>query len=105
MGIRRADGRAALLDTFSYDRRDFGQAVYPAEVVAAIQGVAGVVSVDLDALGGIEATDVATGKRIDNVAMIVPRLRRPGKDGPLAAQIAYLPTRSRRSLHPDGDHP
>jgi predicted phage baseplate assembly protein len=84
--------RAALLDVFSYDRRDFGQAVYPAEVVAAIQGVLGVVNVDLDALGGIEAAGLAQGVRIDDVATIVPRLARPGPEGGLlAAQIAYLP--------------
>ena len=30
--------RAKLLDVFSYDRRDFGQVVFPSEAVAAIQG-------------------------------------------------------------------
>lgn len=50
--------RAKLLDVFSYDRRDFGQPLFPAEVIAAIQSVPGVVYVDLDALGKIALDDI-----------------------------------------------
>jgi hypothetical protein len=42
--------RAALVMAFSFDRRAFGQAVSAAEVITIIQGVPGVVSVDLNAL-------------------------------------------------------
>ena len=42
--------RAMLGDRFGYARRDLGQAVTAAEVIAALQTVPGVVSVDLDEL-------------------------------------------------------
>ncbi|MET0399922.1 MAG: putative baseplate assembly protein [Longimicrobiaceae bacterium] len=45
-----ADVRAALLDTFSFDRRAFGQPVALSEVIAAMQAVPGVVWVDVDVL-------------------------------------------------------
>lgn len=94
--------RAALLDTFSYDRRDFGQPVYPSEVVAAIQGVPGVSWVDLDVLGGIRVTNlVRFGRKpgdsaprlpkLVDVQPILPRLERTGASGLRPAQIAYLP--------------
>ncbi|HWW61974.1 MAG TPA: putative baseplate assembly protein [Thermoanaerobaculia bacterium] len=55
--------RAKLLDVFSYDRRELGQPLFPAEVVAAIQSVPGVTYVDLDALGAIAQDDVITVER------------------------------------------
>jgi len=45
----------ALLDAFSFERRDFGQAVTASEVLAAIQAVDGVKAADLDALYFISA--------------------------------------------------
>lgn len=42
--------RAALLAAFSFERRSLGQPVHASDVVAALQAVAGVVAVDLDAL-------------------------------------------------------
>jgi hypothetical protein len=105
--------RAALVDRFSYDRRDFGQPIYPAEVVAAIQRVPGVVAVDLDALGAIRAADLvrlpppstpgvpataaAAATRdpklpdITGVHPILPRLGRRAHHQLHAAEIAYLP--------------
>jgi hypothetical protein len=41
---------AALLDRFSFAARDFGQRVALSEVVAVIQGVSGVIGVDVDLL-------------------------------------------------------
>jgi hypothetical protein len=41
---------AAIDNTFSFDYRAFGQAVTSAEVIAIIQGIEGVIAVDLDAL-------------------------------------------------------
>jgi hypothetical protein len=40
----------ALTEAFSFDQREFGQAVLKSEVLAVIQDVEGVVAVDLDAL-------------------------------------------------------
>jgi hypothetical protein len=94
--------RAALLDTFSFERRDFGQPVYPAEVIATIQRVPGVSWVDLDVLGAIRTTNLVKFDRAQNaraprlpklvtVNAIVPKLERRDRTGLRAAQIAYLP--------------
>jgi Baseplate J-like protein len=49
--------RAALLETFSFERREFGQEVRYSEVVSTIQGVEGVAYVDVEAM---DAFDYAT---------------------------------------------
>jgi predicted phage baseplate assembly protein len=52
--------RTRLLDAFGFGWRELGQDVLPSEVITAIQGVAGVDYVDLDALRSIdEATAVS----------------------------------------------
>jgi len=45
--------RAALLDHFSFERRELGQDVMLSEVISVIQSVRGVAYVDVDAFGGI----------------------------------------------------
>jgi len=50
--------RAALLDTFSFERRELGQDVLLSEVIAVMQGVRGVAYVDVDAFGGIPEKSV-----------------------------------------------
>ena len=45
--------RDALLRAFSFEARDFGQAVTASEVIAVLQGVDGVVAVILETLGGL----------------------------------------------------
>ncbi len=44
----------ALVEAFSFQARAFGQGVATSEVLAVMQAVAGVVAVDLDALGGAD---------------------------------------------------
>jgi predicted phage baseplate assembly protein len=92
--------RAKLLDVFSYDRREFAQVVFPAEVIAAIQSVAGVAYVDLDALGGISQSQIVdpTGERGDfgtpeiaGIKPVVPKFARLEDQTVMPAQIAYLP--------------
>ncbi|HKS24973.1 MAG TPA: putative baseplate assembly protein [Thermoanaerobaculia bacterium] len=84
--------RAALLDVFSFDRRDFGQPIYPAEVVAAIQSVAGVVAVDLDAMVGLTPENIlGTKKPKEGIHTIVPLPARRAHHALQPAQIAYLP--------------
>ncbi|MEP7217454.1 MAG: putative baseplate assembly protein [Bacteroidota bacterium] len=46
--------RAALLDAFSFGRRELGQDVLLSEVISTIQGIEGVVYVDLDALDTVD---------------------------------------------------
>jgi predicted phage baseplate assembly protein len=48
-----AQVRTALLDTFGFERREFGQDVLLSGVISVIQGVRGVAYVDVDTLGGI----------------------------------------------------
>lgn len=45
--------RAALLDRYSFERRDLGQSVVLSDVVATVQNVRGVQYVDIDALGAV----------------------------------------------------
>ncbi|MDB9335990.1 putative baseplate assembly protein, partial [Nodularia spumigena] len=45
-----AEIRTALQETFSFERRSFGQSVTTSEAIAAIQNITGVIAVDLDAL-------------------------------------------------------
>jgi len=47
--------REALIQTFSFEPRAFGQPVTSAEIIAIIQGLPGVIAVDLD---GLDFTDV-----------------------------------------------
>jgi predicted phage baseplate assembly protein len=51
---------AALVDTFSFERRAFGQAVTKAEAIRVVQSVAGVVFVDVEALHRFDASPGAT---------------------------------------------
>lgn len=100
--------RATLLDAFSYDRRAFGQRVFPSEVVTAIQNVEGVELVELTGLGPIESSHVFAPQKdgdaeaagfwhglpsITTVAPILPRLAHlDDETGAIVpAQIAYLP--------------
>jgi len=49
--------RDALRTTFNFTRRDLGQPAYAADALLAMQQVAGVVYVDLDAFGAVSAQD------------------------------------------------
>jgi len=55
------DIRQALLATFSFARREFGQGVTEAEVISAIARVAGVTSIDLDELTYSDRTGPGNG--------------------------------------------
>jgi predicted phage baseplate assembly protein len=52
--------RAAVLDSFGFDRRELGQSVFLSEVQSVIQKVRGVVSVDVDVLTGVPETITPT---------------------------------------------
>ena len=45
--------RSALLDCFSFERRELGQDVFLSEILSVMQSVRGVAYVDVDAFGGI----------------------------------------------------
>jgi predicted phage baseplate assembly protein len=52
--------RAALLDTFSFDRREPGQSVYLSEVIGVIQNVEGVEYADIRDFTGLTEADLTT---------------------------------------------
>jgi len=62
--------RAALLDTFSFERRNLGQPVFESEVFSAIQGVTGVDYVDLQILGAVDQASVVNA--LDIVSQTPP---------------------------------
>jgi hypothetical protein len=64
-----ADAAEALRTAFGFAARDFAQPVTGAEAIAALQGVEGVVSVDLDAL---ELTDGTTPASAVAAAVVLP---------------------------------
>lgn len=51
--------RQRLLDTFSFERRELGQAVFLSEVISTIQQVPGVAYVDVDILDTVSETEAA----------------------------------------------
>jgi uncharacterized phage protein gp47/JayE len=50
--------RQALLDNFSFERRELGQSVYLSEVISVIQAVKGVAYVDVDKLDSISEAEI-----------------------------------------------
>jgi hypothetical protein len=50
--------RAALLDTFSFERRELGQSAFLSEVIGTIQSVTGVRYVDVDVFDSLSETEI-----------------------------------------------
>jgi hypothetical protein len=87
----------SLRDRFSFAARAFGQAVALAEVVATVQGVPGVVAVDVDRL---IRTDGVGGSGLDQpLPAAVPQ-----PNSLAGADAAELLTLSAAPIHP-GDMP
>jgi hypothetical protein len=59
-----ASARKALAEAFSFTARRFGQGVTPAEVVAVLQGIEGVVAVDLDRIWRIDWSALAAPPQV-----------------------------------------
>lgn len=51
-----AAAREAVLDAFSFERRELGRPLHASDVLAVLQGVSGVVGVDLDPFGYVTST-------------------------------------------------
>ena len=71
--------RAALLDAFSFERRELGQDVLLGEIIQTIQSVPGVAYVDVDKLRGIPET--LDGRRLITPAEISARVSSPLGNG------------------------
>ena len=50
--------RAKLLDTFSFDNRQFGQPIFQSEVLSAVQSIAGVDYVNLETMGAVDEATI-----------------------------------------------
>ena len=82
--------RAALLDTFSFERRELGQDALLSEAFSAMQRVTGVEYVDVDTFGGIPE------KKLDNG---VRRLLDPAEIAEAVQDIVPQPNGSQRPEH------
>jgi predicted phage baseplate assembly protein len=99
--------RGALLDTFSFMRRDLGQDVLLGEVISAMQAVEGVAYVDVDVLGGIpeKIVDPVTRQRRtpspEEIAAAIARLVDDAEEnGPLPRLAVNGAGADRSGLHP-----
>jgi predicted phage baseplate assembly protein len=61
--------RAALLDTFSFERRELGQDVFRSEAISAIQSVPGVAYVDLDIFDAVGEAQLANPNLAANLEL------------------------------------
>jgi Baseplate J-like protein len=76
--------RAALLDGFSFDRRELGQSAFLSEAISLMQGVEGVAYVDVQAFDSVPE-DIPTGK----LAGLAATLAGPDQPKPyVRAQLA-----------------
>ncbi|HET9252846.1 MAG TPA: putative baseplate assembly protein [Candidatus Eisenbacteria bacterium] len=93
--------RAALLDAFSFDRRDIGQDALLSEAVRVIQRVRGVAHVDVDVFGRVPvdskgSTPAKISKDIEDLLKVqeksgpASRVRVASAGQDQAAEIAYL---------------
>lgn len=99
--------RAALLDAFSFERRELGQSVFLSEVISVAQRVEGVAFVDVDVFDSISETELSTEKllkaklkQLQDAKKPNPYVRaqlahvnpngKPPKPPILPAQMAYL---------------
>jgi len=78
--------RAKMLDTFSFERRELGQDVLLAEMIAAIHTVRGVAYVDVDVLGGIPEKTTDT----DSEGKPIRRVRTPKEIADAASEFLGL---------------
>ncbi len=83
-----ASARAAVLEEFSFLRRDFGQPVAAAEVLAAIQRVPGVVAADLDRLHPVGSP--VNGEPGRAAAVVTVLAAAPARVGPGGVRPAQL---------------
>lgn len=78
--------RAALLDTFGFERRELAQPVYLSEVIQTIQGIEGVAYVDVDVLDS-----VPEGVTADDLAQLKTQLQSPEQPRPrISARAAWV---------------
>jgi hypothetical protein len=82
--------RAALLDTFSFGRRELGQDAYLSEAVVAMQSVPGVDYVDVDVFDGIPGTVTPLDLVTLNDRLTRPRRVVRARPAELVEDVAYV---------------
>lgn len=85
--------RAALLETFSFERRDLGQDALLSEVISTIQRVPGVAYVDVDVFGGVPEKIPAAKpeeRRFLTPTEIAERIQNLGLNPRVPVQLAGL---------------
>jgi hypothetical protein len=82
--------RIRLLDAFGFGRRELGQDVLPSEVITAIQGVAGVDYVDLDALRSVDEATVVSALSPQPPGQRPPGQAPPPSAGPVEVSLARV---------------
>ncbi len=88
----------AVTDAFSFDNRSLGQAVFESEVIAAMQGVAGVLAVDIIALGANAGAVPPVSRPPVPMALPSRRARLDQSGKPVSAQLLTIdPNRVRVS--------
>ena len=82
--------RDALIDAFSFAKRDFGQSASGAEVMAVIHGIKGITAVDLDELYRLDESGGRVGESLAPV--LRAQLARAGSDeeGILPAELLLI---------------
>jgi hypothetical protein len=88
--------RAALLDTFSFDRRELGQDVTLSELLSAIQAVPGVDYVDVDKLGALDTDTIVNN--LDSLDQVIAQLPEPRTEPRIIAELARV---DRAATDPD----
>ncbi|HZS09145.1 MAG TPA: putative baseplate assembly protein [Blastocatellia bacterium] len=75
--------RAKLLDLFSFERRELGQDAFSSEAISAMQSIAGVAWVDVDAFGSVaERNDDGTVRTPKELLDEAEKVVAPGKPNP-----------------------
>jgi Baseplate J-like protein len=92
--------RAALLDTFGFERRELGQDALLSEVIGTVQKVPGVAYIDVDTFGGVpeKTTGTMLGERRSlTLTEIVGRIQDLGLNPRVPVELAGL---QKGAIHP-----
>lgn len=100
--------RKALLDAFSFERRELGQDVLLSELLSVMQAVQGVAYVDVDAFGGIPEKQFIAGKgrqllTPDEIAALVNKFVTEQQNRPetrITVNLADFEQEAKSFIHP-----
>jgi hypothetical protein len=82
------DIRVALLDAFSFERRELGQSVFLSEVITVMHRVRGVAYVDVDVLESLSETEITDAKLLNDKLDTLEKAAKP--EDSIRAQLACV---------------